>query len=462
MTEGLCLNFRHGSLTLDGSKARPILSDTLCWDARSLQWRAPASAYRELVLAAKEQGLTLKDEVREFSELDLSLANPIVPRPHQTAALEAWLEAGGRGVVSLPTGGGKTILAVLAMWKIARSTLIVVPTIDLLTQWQRTLSQFFKVPIGMLGGGSRDVRDITVSTYDSAILHMESFGNRFGFLIVDECHHLPAPQYQLIGVGSIAPFRLGLSATVERADGLESFIYETLGPMVYEADIRSMTSGVLAPYSVEKISVSLTREEREEYDKARETYLSFVRSQQINFGSPRGWMNFVARCARVPGGKAAMQAYRRQKKLAQGSEAKLKEVWRLIEKHKLDRVIIFTEDNEFAYRIGRSFILPVLTHQTKPKERKKFLDAFSTGEINVLVTSKVLNEGVDVPEASVGIVVSGSGGVREHVQRLGRILRHRPGKQAVLYELVSRGTSEASLNERRRQHAAYREAESEC
>ena len=120
------------------------------------------------------------------------------------------------------------------------------------------------------------------------------------------------------------------------------------------------------------------------------------------------------------------------------------------------RILIFTADNGTAYRIGELLCLPVITHKTKAAERKEFLDSFRTGEYPVLVTSKVLNEGVDVPEANIAVVVSGSGSIREHVQRLGRILRRTAeGKQAVLYELVSAGTSEMSVSERRRNHRAY-------
>jgi superfamily II DNA or RNA helicase len=68
----------------------------------------------------------------------------------------------------------------------------------------------------------------------------------------------------------------------------------------------------------------------------------------------------------------------------------------------------------------------------------------------------VLNEGVDVPDANVAVVLSGSGSVREHVQRLGRILRKREGKRAVLYELVTGATTETYTSERRREHSAYR------
>jgi superfamily II DNA or RNA helicase len=130
-------------------------------------------------------------------------------------------------------------------------------------------------------------------------------------------------------------------------------------------------------------------------------------------------------------------------------------LWRILARHAKDRVLVFTEDNETVYRISRRFLLPALTHKTRPQERKELLDAFSAGTLRVLVTAKVLNEGVDVPEANVGVVLSGSGSVREHVQRLGRILRKREGKAATLYEVVSDVAAEAGISERRRQHEAY-------
>jgi superfamily II DNA or RNA helicase len=99
--------------------------------------------------------------------------------------------------------------------------------------------------------------------------------------------------------------------------------------------------------------------------------------------------------------------------------------------------------------------VPSITHQTKAKERKKILERFHSGEYSILVTSQVLNEGVDVPAASVGIVLSGTGTTRENVQRLGRILRKYGDKQALLYEVVARGTAEEFTSDRRRQHSAF-------
>ena len=130
-------------------------------------------------------------------------------------------------------------------------------------------------------------------------------------------------------------------------------------------------------------------------------------------------------------------------------------LWELLNTHRNERILIFTDDNATAYEIGQRFFLPVLTHLTRMPERKALLDRFRSGELPYLVTSKVLNEGVDVPEAAIGIVVSGSGSVREHVQRLGRILRKTAGKAAILYELISEDTSEERTGERRRKHSAY-------
>ena len=124
--------------------------------------------------------------------------------------------------------------------------------------------------------------------------------------------------------------------------------------------------------------------------------------------------------------------------------------------HRGDRAIIFTQDNSSAYEISRRFLVPAITHQTKVTERSEILAGLNAGTCGAVVTSKVLNEGVDVPSANVAIVVSGSGSVREHVQRLGRVLRKVGDKRAVLYELVTRQTTETFTSELRRDHVAYR------
>lgn len=428
----------------------------LVWDKRLQKWTAPAWRYRDVV-AALHQGKQLQaDHVKQYDKTNFVWQKVITPRPHQKEALQAWLQEGGKGTVVLPTGAGKTVLATLAMASIQRATLIVVPTIDLMLQWHKVLADSFQFDtIGMLGGGSHQIEPVTVATYDSAFMHWDKLWQKFGFVVFDECHHLPAPQYQVIALGLIAPFRLGLTATLERADGKEEFVLAKVGPVVFEARVTELVGASLAPYDVVTLQTDLTEEEQAEYTAARQLYTTFLRQEHVDMRSPNGWQQFVQRAARSPRGRQAMDAFRKQKRIAQRSSNKIKLLWELLQRHTFERIIIFTDDNETAYRIGTSFLLPVLTHHTKPKERKKMLECFRNGQLQVLVTSKVLNEGVDVPEASIGVVLSGSGAVREHVQRLGRILRAQEGKTATLYEIVSRNTSEYYVNARRREHHAY-------
>lgn len=453
---GTNLKFDRGTLTLEGvpegfAKRHPEIK----WDSRSGLFRAPAASYRDIVLDLRSQQIAYQDNAKSFAPHAFELQASISPRDYQQAALDAWLAKGSRGVVTLPTGAGKTILAVLAIARTARPTLVHVPTLDLMHQWYEVLKTHFGVEVGLLGGGYSDFRPLTVATYDSALIHVPHKGHAFGFLVFDECHHLPGEQYKFTAISALAPFRLGLTATPERNDGKEALLYDLCGPLCFQAHIRDLEGHTLAPYEIETISVELGAIERVQYDEARSLYVNYVRKERIDFGQPGGWGRFIWKSSQTPEGRAAFKAYLKQKKLSQASEAKEDHIWDLLLRHRDERIIIFTQDNEMAYRLGRRFFLPVLTHHTKIKERELFLKAFRSGEFAVLVTSKVLNEGVDVPEASVAIVVSGSGSVREHVQRLGRILRARPGKRALLYELVSAGTGETFVNQRRRQHSAY-------
>jgi superfamily II DNA or RNA helicase len=173
-------------------------------------------------------------------------------------------------------------------------------------------------------------------------------------------------------------------------------------------------------------------------------------------GGKNGRQRFIQETCRAPGGRAAFQAYREQKRLAQAAPAKVQLLEHLLDEHRHDRVLIFTADNATVYQIARRFLVPAITHQTKTKERRKLLERFHSGEYAILVTGQVLDEGVDVPAANVGIILAGSGSTRQHVQRLGRLLRKHGDKQAVLCEIVTRGTAEEFTSERRRQHHAYR------
>ncbi len=127
----------------------------------------------------------------------------------------------------------------LAIERAKRPTLVVTPTIDLLHQWHDELTTAFNVPIGLVGGGTYDFQPLTITTYDSAYIHLERWGNRYGLIVFDECHHLPGPSYLLTAVGSIAPYRLGLTATPERADQQEHLLPELIGPLLFRRKSKS-------------------------------------------------------------------------------------------------------------------------------------------------------------------------------------------------------------------------------
>jgi superfamily II DNA or RNA helicase len=430
------------------------------WDHRTQEFRAPAYCYRDLVLALRAHHIPYSDQARQFSPCEFPIKKKITPRSYQLEALNAWQKNGSKGVVVLPTGSGKTILAILCIEQTKRPTIIHVPTIDLMHQWHDVLKKFFNTNIGLLGGGENEIYPITVATYDSALLHVTYKGNLFGFQIFDECHHLPGAQFQFTALGSIAPFRLGLTATPERSDGKEHVLYQLCGPLCFQTHIQELEGTSLSPYDVVTIEIDMLPHEREQYESARQCYIDFLREENIQMSQSNGWHQFLYKSSQNQRGREAFKAYMLQKKLSQASCAKEDKIWQLVCAHKQDRMIIFTQDNDMAYRIGKRFLWPVLTHHTKIKERTFFLDNFRQGTFSILVTSKVLNEGVDVPEANVGIVVSGSGSIREHVQRLGRILRPVENKNAILYELVAKNTSEYFINKRRRNHSAYQKSRS--
>ena len=449
------LDYQDGTLLITASELPAELAACCRYDDRVGCWRAEAFHYADIITYLFQNKIPYQDHARAYQELTLEFSEQRSPRPYQQAALQAWLKTRRRGIVVLPTGTGKSFLALLAILRSARSTLVVVPTLDLMAQWASQLERAFHRPIGLLGGGSHDVQELCVSTYDSAVLQMEHIGNRFGLLIVDECHHLSGETYQQLARLCLAPYRLGLTATPDSPNQEESVLAPLRGEICYRIEIDELEGKALAPYQAITLPVELDDDEFEEYQKNRELYLNFLHRNQLRLDSKQGWGLFLRTCARMPDGRAAFEACLKQRRIARGGRGKIRKIWDLLQLHRGDRILIFTADNATAYQIGETFFLPVLTHHSKIAERRQMLDSFRDGSYPVLVTSKVLNEGVDVPEANVGIVVSGSGSIREHVQRLGRILRPSPGKKAILYELVSSGTSERYVSERRRQHRAY-------
>jgi len=455
---GVVLSYDRGSLVLRGASdeldglALPEARE----DPRVGALRVPAHHYHVVVRSLVARGAAFEDRARAYGELGPG-SSEWAPRDYQREAVAAWLAARRRGQVVLPTGTGKTLVAVLAIAETRRSALVVVPTLDLLNQWYDLLARHFGAEVvGAIGGGEFEPRDLTVTTYDSAYLHLDRLGDRFGLLVFDEVHHLGGPSYVQAARMALAPFRLGLTATPPDDPARASEVEALIGPVVFRREISEMAGDFLSPYDVVRLTVALGEAEQAAHDEARARYRGFVERHGLRLGGRHGWTRFLEATNRSPEGRAALAAWREQRRIAMATPAKLERLAEVLDRHRGERVLVFTHGNDAAYAVSRRFLAPAVTHQTKGPERRAILQGLREGTLPVVVTSRVLNEGVDVPAVGVGVVLSGTATVREHVQRLGRLLRKVEGKRAVLYEVVTEGTSEESASARRREHDAYR------
>jgi superfamily II DNA or RNA helicase len=439
--------FDGGTVLLEATDADAV-SRTLpgvCWDPRVGAFRAPASAWpriREALGATPAEGMRTPTRVVEgWSHIDL--------RPYQEAALTAWELAGRRGVVVLPTGAGKTMVALAAMARTGLSALCLVPTRVLLDQWKGAIEAVWTGPVGRLGDGTRQIERVTVSTFESAYRTMHGLGNRFDLLVVDEVHHFGSGVRDEALEMSLAGSRLGLTATPPRDPAALGRLQETVGRVVYELTVGDLSGAYLAPFDLVTIRVDLTPDEEAAYEgwmrQFRPIHREFFRL------APGGsWKAFLRHAARVPGGRRALAALREARQLVSYTEGKRAALADILRRHRHSRVLVFTSHNQAAYSVAREHLIMPITCHVGRQERVEVLERFRRGELRALVSARVLNEGVDLPDADVAVVIAGSMGEREHVQRVGRVLRPAEHKRAMIYELVAQGTTETAKSRRRR------------
>lgn len=443
------LRFERGTLLLEGAEPSGSAREFFCYDPRVKAWRAPAYRYPEIVAGLRD-GL-VGNHAPKYRRLDLEYFPPHDPYPHQLEALAAWKASRGRGIVALPTGAGKTALGLMAMGWAARSTLVVVPTRVLMHQWYAELKAAFPdVPVGLIGDGEYEVFDLSVATYDSAAIHAERLGDRYKLAIFDEIHHLPTEFYEPAATFSLAPYRLGLTASLVRPDGRHERLFEYVGPVVYRKEAEELRGTVLADYRMEEVRVELSPSEREAYQKALQVRNAFLEANRVSLGSLEGWSQFVKLSARTEEGRRAMRAHREAARIATAAPAKLRALEVILARHSGHKTLIFTKENDLAYEVSRKYLIGCITHQTHVKERQETLEKFAAGEYLAVVSGNVLNEGINVADASVAVNLSGSAVERELIQRLGRILRKSGAKKAVFYEVFTRDTREQRVSERRR------------
>jgi superfamily II DNA or RNA helicase len=446
------LLYDRGTILLDGPAPVWIAEiPGVLWDPRVRRYRAPAWRYAEIVRLLSGR-VRFSDGV--FCEAPRVELGPIPLRSYQAEALAAWERAGRRGVIVLPTGAGKTRVGLAAIASAGRPALCLVPTRVLLHQWCHELSMC-AAPLGRYGDGARDLGPVTVATYESAYRHMDALGRRFELLVVDEAHHFGTGLRDEALEMCAAPARLGLTATPLGNGPAAAQVAALLGPTVYELGVGDLTGAFLAACDFVTLHLELEGGERTRYDRLvarfREAHGAFQRT-----APGATWGDFAAAATRTAEGREALAAWRESWRIVSLCAAKRAAIGRLLDAHRDARVLVFTADNAAAYAIALEHLVMPLTCDIGRAERDEALERFRRGELRALVSARVLNEGIDVPSAEVAVIAGGSLGRREHVQRVGRLLRPAPGKRALVYELVVRDSLEVARARQRRKGLAAR------
>lgn len=445
--------FYGGTLVLEGGPFEELdLPDVFLWSHG--KWRTEAYRYHDLLPWLRQNAL--HDTIPRWQSLNYTLFDGRQPHDYQSEALDAWQQAGARGSIVLPTGAGKSYVAIKAIHQLNRSAVVVAPTIDLLHQWYRLLSHAFQTEIGVYYGGEKIIHPLTVTTYSSFANLMAEHGNHYKLLVLDEAHRAGSPAFGEGAIMSVAPARLGLTATYPTAEeqrGVGRWRIDELlgGPILYALNADDLVGEQLANYRTQRIRVDLTPGEREIYEQEFTLAMTYVRQHNLLRRFGPNWLSELQRLsARDEGARAALLARQRVSRLLAGCQGKLQAVNDLLYEHMHEQIVIFTESNYVAYSIAHRFFLPVITHLSTALERKEILDGFQAGRYNAVVTSRVLDEGVDLPSAKVAIILGGTSGARQYIQRRGRVLRKVENKEAMLYEVLVRGTSEEGKVQRRR------------
>ncbi|RLF00336.1 MAG: hypothetical protein DRJ57_01025 [Thermoprotei archaeon] len=386
---------------------------------------APYFAARLVEEFAREIGLRVEDCIEWPEERIEIFKRDFRLYRFQEEALEAWMRAGMRGTIVMPTGAGKTFVAMAAIAELRLPTLICVTTVELAKQWARRLRECLGIEAGILAGGEKRVGEVTVATYHSAARSLGELYDKYGLVVYDEGHHLPAETFKEIAFRVKARYTMVLSATPERADKNEMLIFKAAGEPVYVTSYLDLVlRGVLAPLKLERVYVELESDEAAEY--------SAIAGE---------------------GGERDLRRTSELIKVASRARRKLEAVKEIV-KGEEGKIIIFcqyVDQAEAAYKAVR-LVEPrcaLITGSTSKGRRLRALEDFKRGSVRVLVTTTVLDEGVDVPDADVAVILSGTGQARQMVQRVGRVLRWTPGKVAKVYEVVAKGTIEEALSRSR-------------
>jgi superfamily II DNA or RNA helicase len=445
-SRSVILEYQKGTIVVKGLDSLPFTTP----DSRTNYLYSNGINYKKITEYLNGKNIKYDDRVLDLLPLGDLPKIKVKLRDYQLEAIKNWcLEK--MGSIVLPTGAGKTIIGLKIIEIVNSPTLIIVPTLDLIKQWTKILSRNFDIEIGNIGGGIENIQPITVSTYDSAYIKAPWIGNKFLLIVFDEVHHLPAPSYRLIAETFVAPYRLGLTATIEREDHLEQDFPYLIGKSTFQITAKELAENkYLANYIIERKKTFMSSEEYLKYKESMTIYYTCLKKIGLKMNSNNAFKRLIMMSTNNTMARRALVARNNAIDIALNSRSKINEIRKILGENKDIKTIIFTQHNKLVYEISNDFLIPFITHKSSKEEREDVLTGFKDGRYKAIVTSKVLDEGIDVPDAQLGILVSGTGSSREFIQRLGRLLRPKnDNNEARLIEIISSGTSETVTSERR-------------
>ncbi|MEM0026437.1 MAG: DEAD/DEAH box helicase [Ignisphaera sp.] len=441
-------NFYIGDLVKDFREKNIIIYNK---DKKAFKIAKPMYFF-DVLEHLKRRGIEVVNKVNIEKELKLPIKISFKGdlRDYQIEALDAWRKNGFKGIIALPTGTGKTIIAIAAIAELSVKTLIVTYTKEQMFQWGDKIVEFTDTPksfIGFFYSSEKKVAPITISTYQSAYRYIDSLAHQFSLLVVDEVHHLPAEKFRAIAENTFAPMRMGLSATVVREDGKHIELFPLMGGVVYAKTLQELADrGYVAPFKVTTVKVSLTEEEKKRYRELLDRYRKLARGREFN--------QLLEDAKR--GDAEAMEALKIRseiRSLVANAKQKIDAIKKIVEEElaKGSKILIFTQYVDQAKNIADQLATHYIVGELDENTRKRRLELFKSGLNRVLVLTTVGDEGIDIPDANVGIIAAGTGSRRQFIQRLGRILRPAPGKEARLYEVIVKNTFEEAESRKRRE-----------
>lgn len=362
----------------------------------------------------------------------------------QKDAFQEW-NKDKKNIVQAPTGVGKTLFAMYCIQQVRQSTIIIVPTIVLMRQWKQEILEHLDVKeenVGLYYGEKKELKPITIAVINSV---REEDLSKFGMVVCDEIHRYASAENIKPLKRSSFNVKLGITATLQREDGLHNELVQYIGSVCYGyRQKEAIEDGVLNKFTLINSGVDMPLEEKRVYDGVDMYVKENLRAFGNNFQAVVG----LAKNYKHPDSRKASELMKKistRRLMYSNCSAKIHRVSELVKKHKDDQVIIFNEFIGMAEQIYDRLVddcVKVGIYHSNAKDLS-VIKQFSDGKIKVLVAVKSLNEGLNVRNANVGIMVSANTIRRNTVQRLGRVIRKVEGKNAYFYQLYCKFTKES-------------------